>query len=342
MTQILESVDQAIHILDSNDFLFVPTETSYLLTHRQRDAIASYRNTISKPVFLFPHQASITQFTSNLSWFANLLLQVLPPGAVEFTLPSNGYLQDNIFTAYVPAHEGTQELLERFHSPVVGTYPQLGFNALATSAHQLQEHKEFEDMYVLPSNSSNHRPNGILPTLLDLTQPNQVIIRRPGPISYEEIQSILGGRVQVVKRYEEPKKYYDNMFKLEVAYELGGSTEGTTLVMGSRENLSRFFQIGQTEYFHLKKSGNYILQNLGSVTNPEVIAKNLSKHFLEINKIGVERVVFLNQTWGNHKWAETITHYLRSVLPTRTSLAPAVDPSPIPRFNPGTVAGQAA
>jgi tRNA A37 threonylcarbamoyladenosine synthetase subunit TsaC/SUA5/YrdC len=321
MAQLLNNLDQAIQVLDNNDFLFLPTETSYILTHRHKDYIRSYRNHITKPVFLFSDVHYIQDYTGHLTWFAQYLLQVLPPGAVEFIIPGNGKLNESSFTIYIPADKQTQAILERYQQPLCGVYPQFGFNALITSSHQLDEYSQFKESYILDSKETS-KNNGLLPTLIDLTKPDKVVIRRPGPISYEEINSALAGRIPVTKEYQEPKKYHDNVFKIETAKQIDKTATGTTLLMGSRENLSRFFPIGSNEYFQLKKFGNYVAMNLGSTTNSEMIAKNLSRNFLEIHKLGIEKVIFLEQNWGSHKWAEAIKHYLRSVLPTTTQTEP--------------------
>jgi tRNA A37 threonylcarbamoyladenosine synthetase subunit TsaC/SUA5/YrdC len=312
MSKLLDKTTHSVNVIKNNDTIFLPTESAYILAHKDYQHLKQRAQLYSLPTFLFHSPEQVINYSQNLPWHAHHLLSILPPGNVEFILPHNQNLI-NIpkLQVFIPQHRATLELLSQFTNPIAGIYPQIGLNGLITHHKHILEHPEYNDTYTLVSETSL---NGILPTLLDLTDPRKVVIKRPGVIGYKELTSILQNRVQVLKDYQPMKLFRDDWLKIEMTQSLPDSAgQGLNIVFGSKEILSHMFRIPMTEYFHHKKIGNFILKNIGSHTSQETVARNLTRHTLDLYKLGVQKVYIMQENWGASKWSEIINYYLEGV-----------------------------
>ncbi len=312
MSKLLEKTIHAQTVIQNNDNIFLPTESSYILAHQDYQYLKQRAQLYGQPVFLFNSPDQVKRYTEQLSWQANLLLAVLPPGNVEFILPHNqDFLNVPKFHVFIPNHVQTLEVLSKFDRPLAGVYPQIGLNALITHHKHILEHPEYNDTFTLVSQTSL---NGILPTSLDLTDPSKVVIKRPGAVGYSEINNILQNRVLIEKSYQPMKPFRDDWLKINMVQSLPSEAgDGINIVFGSKEVLSHMFRIPLTEYFHHKKIGNFILKNIGSHTSQETVARNITRQALDLYKLGVQNVYIMEENWGQSKWSEVINYYLEGI-----------------------------
>jgi tRNA A37 threonylcarbamoyladenosine synthetase subunit TsaC/SUA5/YrdC len=312
MSKLLVHTHHAKTIVQNNDNIFLPTESSYILAHQNHQYLKQRSQLHTQPVFLFSNVDAVTKYTTQLSWQASLLLGILPPGNVEFILPHNqDFLQVPNFHAFIPNHPQTLELLSQFDHPLAGVYPQIGLNALITHHKHILEHPEYNDTFTLVSQTAL---DGILPTLIDLCDPTKIVIRRPGAVSIREINSILQNRIPVQKDYLPIQPFRDDWLKIHLVNSLPAEAGNSiNIVCGSKEILSYMFRIPLGEYFHHKKVGNFILKNIGSHTSQETVARNITRQALDLYKLGVQNVYIMEESWGNNKWSEIIDYYLEGI-----------------------------
>jgi len=310
--------------LKNNKVIVLPTKNIYqlaTLSRNQKELFNLKGSPIdSAPVYFFSNTGELKKHTSALPDYSVLLLSVLTPGPVTFIFNSNFSLDDKpTIACCIPAQPQLLDVLNQLNQPLATT--SANPKGLPASTNLEMVEKYFDQKIDLVFSLNNYPQNSIESTVLDCTNPEKVVVTRPGVLSFQEIRQILPKNIELVRNYSES----DNDFPKTILRTEKPNLESKkpTVVLGTKEKLREVFGLSKLDYFLFKKHDNFLLLNLGSQTNLENVAKNLNERLFTLYNCEVENKYVLWQDWGDSNWGEVISYTLeRFTTKSRASKSP--------------------
>jgi L-threonylcarbamoyladenylate synthase len=201
---VTADLDDALAALRRGGLVAIPTETVYGLAANAGDdeAVARIYAVKGRPRDhpLIVHVASadlLPEWTSAVPDTARVLAATCWPGPLTLLLPRSPRVSDAVTGGRdtvgirVPAHPLTTELLERFGSGVAAPSANRFGHVSPTTAEHVRRDLGADVDVILDGGAC---PVGVESTIVDCTvEPPQVL--RPGAITTEQIESLLGARV---------------------------------------------------------------------------------------------------------------------------------------------------
>jgi len=195
-----QALEEAICLLHKGELLGLPTETVYgLAADATQDlAVAAIFEKKNRPTFnpLIIHGISIQSFKEHVLWNerAEILAQVFWPGPLTLVLPrlpssSLSLLVSaglDTLAVRVPHHDIALTLLKKFGKLLAAPSANSSGKISPTQASHVEE--DFPDLFILDGGNTCV---GLESTIVDLTEPSSLLLR-PGGISQEEIESLIG------------------------------------------------------------------------------------------------------------------------------------------------------
>jgi len=195
-----ETLEEALGILRKGGLIGLPTETVYgLAADANQDlAVATIFEKKKRPTFnpLIIHGPSSEAFTEHVEWneIAEVLAQAFWPGPLTLVLPRRSSSPISLLASAgldslavrVPNHPIALALLEGFGKLLAAPSANPSGKVSPTQANHVEE--DFPDLFILEGGDTIV---GLESTIVDLTS-NIPCLLRPGGISQEEIESIIG------------------------------------------------------------------------------------------------------------------------------------------------------
>jgi L-threonylcarbamoyladenylate synthase len=201
MTIISDNISKAVHILENEDLVAIPTETVYGLAGNiySDKAIRKIFEVKRRPLFnpLIVHLHSVAQLdeiVSDIPPRAQLLAAAFWPGSLTLVLKKKSTVPD-IITAgketvavRIPNHPVTLELLKKLSFPLAAPSANPFNRVSPTKATHVENYFENSIQMVLEGGDCK---NGLESTIVGFEN-GEPILYRLGSISIEEIESIVG------------------------------------------------------------------------------------------------------------------------------------------------------
>lgn len=195
-----EALEEALQILYAGGLIGLPTETVYgLAADATQDlAVAKIFEQKNRPSLnpLIIHGASQTTFQEHVKWDerAQLLADVFWPGPLTLVLPRKLTSSISLLASAgletlavrVPHHPVALDLLKKFGKPLAAPSANHSGKVSPTTAEHVAE--DFPNLFILNGEATSI---GLESTILDLTSATPLILR-PGSISQEELEMIMG------------------------------------------------------------------------------------------------------------------------------------------------------
>lgn len=212
-TKIGNDIDEAIALLNANELVAIPTETVYGLAGNalQTGVVAKIFEAKSRPFFnpLILHLATIKQI-NEYAFLDEISLQLankFMPGPFTLLLPKKDNVPD-IVTAgstkvavRIPNHQLTHQLLSQLNFPLAAPSANpFGYVSPVSATHVLQG-LQGKIPYILDGGNCQI---GIESTILEIEN-NEVILHRSGGLSVEDIEAVIGKKINVAKPNSTPQ-----------------------------------------------------------------------------------------------------------------------------------------
>ena len=198
------NVDQAIRLLKDGDIVAIPTETVYGLAAsiKNKDALEKVFETKKRPFFdpLIVHVSSASEakkLTNYWPSYADILVKAFWPGPLTIVVPKNTQIE-GIITAgldrvgiRVPNHPIALKIIQQT-GPLAAPSANMFTKTSPTNA----QHVEIEFEGKVPVVDGGQCDVGIESTVVGLFE-KEIKIYRPGIISKEDIQKVVGSEVYI-------------------------------------------------------------------------------------------------------------------------------------------------
>lgn len=200
-TKITKSIEQAIHCLNQNDVLAIPTETVYGLAGKaySTEAVIKIFEAKERPIFnpLIVHTSSIEKSRDFVKeWPEPLyrLAEVFCPGPITFLLPRKDIVPDLVTAGShwvgvrIPQHPVTLELLRNLEFPLAAPSANpFGYVSPTTAEHVYQNLKGKIPLIL----DGGPCKVGLESTIVGIEN-NELVVYRLGGVTLEEIEKVVG------------------------------------------------------------------------------------------------------------------------------------------------------
>jgi|GEM_PF-5330201 len=259
----------------------------------------------NQPVHIFASFSNLKDHVGYLPNWLSGLIKTLGNSPIQYILPKyeNSQIVSHLI-GYIPECQTLKEILEEIKNPVMAFY-----------SHQVLS---LDKSPTVVSNSGSGLTiceiedvvDKVLPTLVDVTNPNKIIIKRPGPISKADLELLTGKNIQI------EMDYFDslNMGQVDI-FRINSkpATTSKTVILGTKEKLKSTFKLDTVDHFNILETENYFLVNLGSITNPENIVRQLSKNISNAKNFGLSNIYFLETKWPASNWGEILRFIFKNI-----------------------------
>lgn len=325
---MLVTVDKAVEMLLHGEVVAVPTETVYGLA-----AIATNPTAIARifevknrpadnPLICHFHSAEqVSEYVTHLPANTSRLMSHFSPGPVSFMLdlPEDSPLRfatcgSMQVIARIPDHPLFLAIIEKCQAPVAAPSANRSGRVSPTSAAMVME-----DLGTRISGIVDGGPSkiGLESTIVDARAMDTVTILRPGSIAEKEIQEILPG-VSIVSGNEHsgiitPGTKYRHyapatpLFVLHRAEEALAFPQSALILTAEalqhipRQTLTQFTEKG----IHLV--------TLGSLAEPESIARNFYRLISSVDHLKVKKAFMLNTDFGRSSTGKALQNRISKI-----------------------------
>lgn len=212
-TTIGNDINQAIHYLNNNDVVAIPTETVYGLAANalEANAVIKIFEAKNRPFFnpLIVHVANVEQI-KNYAYIDEtslLLAQHFMPGALTLLLPKKNIVPDVVTAGSskvairIPNHTLTLQLLQQIKFPLAAPSANVfGYVSPVTAQHVLQG-LQGKIPYIVDGGKCNV---GVESTIVEVVD-NSIIIHRVGGVAIEEIEKISNKKIEFINSEHKPQ-----------------------------------------------------------------------------------------------------------------------------------------
>ena len=233
--------------LRQSELVAIPTETVYGLAGNAlkeesvlKIFLAKDRPRFNPLILHVPDIDAVKKYVLGISPVMELLMNTFSPGPITFLLDKNPAMVSDVVTAgsskvavRIPAHPITQALLKQLDFPLVApSANRFGYVSPVTAAH-VYEGLQGRIPYILDGGTCTV---GVESTIVD-EEDGQLIIRRTGKVSVEDIARI-AGVTPVLKTHAEDHPVAPGMLKSHYATHtplyLGKATDTSALAADKR------------------------------------------------------------------------------------------------------------
>lgn len=200
-TTIGKDITTAKNLLNQGELVAIPTETVYGLAANalNEDAVLKIFKAKNRPQFNpliihLPFWKDVVQYVNYIPQAAKLLAMHFSPGPITFLLPRKNNIPDMVTAGSdkvairIPAHPLTMQLLKQLNYPLAAPSANPFGYVSPTNAMHVYDGLNGKINYILDGGECTV---GLESTIVDFDKEN-VIIRRNGGISKEEIETVLG------------------------------------------------------------------------------------------------------------------------------------------------------
>jgi len=323
------TVVQAAEIIKEGGVVAVPTETVYGLAADATNARAVKRiyKIKNRPqdnplICHFDSFASAKKFVTAVPQYAEALAKSFLPGPVSLLLklPANSPLLPatggrNSVIIRVPDHSLFIKLLKKLDFPLAAPSANTSGKYSPTNAQMVEKDLGKKIDGIIDGGQSKV---GLESTIIDCRKKNEVRILRQGAIGTKEIKRALrscGVTVKETVRLKEttPGSRYRHYAPRTPVYEISSLDEikqkTPFILLALKEQIPLIRQ-------WMKKQGllsdNILL--LGAAENKKGIAKNLYRHFYELDELNVSSAYILKTDWSGTSVGKAIADRLNRVI----------------------------
>ncbi|MEM8899974.1 MAG: L-threonylcarbamoyladenylate synthase [Bacteroidota bacterium] len=295
LTEVGVDIHKAVELLTKGEVVALPTETVYGLAANalNESAVSKIYQAKNRPSFnpLIIHLAESTplaEYAQDIPEEAHILAKAFWPGPLTLLLPKRSTVPDlvtagsAIVAIRIPAHPLIQAVLAHTHFPLAAPSANPSGYISPTSASHVKRQLDGRIPYILDGETSHV---GVESTIVGF-QDGQVTIYRYGGVSEEEIESILGKKLQTNLHSHSPQS--PGMLKSHYA-------PGLPLHLGEIPQLLKQFagrRIGvisfKTSYVHEDIAVQYILSPQGEL---DQAASNLFSMLHKMDQNDVELIL---------------------------------------------------
>lgn len=295
LTEVGVDIDKAVELLKKGEVVALPTETVYGLAANalNETAVSKIYQAKNRPSFnpLIIHIAKDTplaDYAQDIPQEAELLARAFWPGPLTLLLPKRSTVPDLVTAGSprvairIPAHPLIQAILAQTGFPLAAPSANPSGYISPTSAAHVKRQLDGKIPYILDGETSHV---GVESTIVGF-EGGEAIIYRYGGVSEEEIQSVLGKKLQTSLHSRSPQS--PGMLKSHYA-------PGLPLYLGEIPQLLKKFEgkrIGvisfQTAYVHKDIEIQYILSPEGRL---ETAASNLFSMLHQMDQNEVELIL---------------------------------------------------
>lgn len=255
----LKAIEEASLYLQRGEVVAFPTETVYGLgaDATNEKAIEKIFQAKGRPQDnpLIVHVATKDQMLKQIKSLpekAEKLIDELTPGPITFILESNGTCANNVTAGLqtigirIPDHPLTLQLIKACNRPIAAPSANISGKPSPTTAMHVLEDLDGKIAGILDGGAA---PLGMESTVIDCTYDRPIILR-PGSITKEQIESIIGP-VDIVQDHSSPEvvrspgmkyKHYAPKVPLWI---VRGGTEQIETVLREQKQENRIVLIGQ-------------------------------------------------------------------------------------------------
>ncbi len=290
-------IKQAIEFLTGGELVAIPTETVYGLAANalNEDAVLKIYAVKNRPQFnpLILHVASLEKgirYIEHIPAEAKVLADAFWPGPLTILFNKTNEVPD-IVTAgsdkvalRVPNHPLTLELLNQIDFPLAAPSANLSGYVSPTTAEHVYEGLAGKIAYILNGGQCNI---GVESTIVGWNNNNELEIYRLGGIAVEEIEKVVGKKINTIKKITENP---DAPGQLKSHY-----ATHTALFLGKTKEMMNEFKnkniilINFSEYHSdIPKQQQLILSENGLI---EEAAKNLFRILREADKLHADIIM---------------------------------------------------
>ena len=213
ITEIGTNIEKAIHFLNANELVAIPTETVYGLAANalNTSAVAKIFEAKNRPFFnpLILHLASIEQI-KNYAFVDEISLQLAQhfmPGPFTLLLNKKNNVPDLVTAGSpkvairIPNHTLTNQLLQQLNFPLAAPSANpFGYVSPVTAAHVLQG-LQGKIPYILDGGNC---AIGLESTIVEVDNEN-IILHRTGGLAIEEIENVCNKKVILPQHQTTPQ-----------------------------------------------------------------------------------------------------------------------------------------
>lgn len=211
-TTIGENIEQAAELLKKGEAVAIPTETVYGLAANatEPDAVLKIFKAKERPHFNpliihLPNWESVKKYVDNIPPKIEKLAQAFTPGAITFLLKKSERVPDLVtagspkVAVRIPAHSIANQLLKLLNFPLAAPSANpFGYVSPTTAEHVLEGLKG-RIPYILDGGPSEV---GLESTIVEEAD-GKIIVRRKGGVAVEDIENVLGEKVEIKTGAEE-------------------------------------------------------------------------------------------------------------------------------------------
>ncbi|MBL7711470.1 MAG: threonylcarbamoyl-AMP synthase [Chitinophagaceae bacterium] len=290
-------IDKAQALLEQGCLVAIPTETVYGLAANALDpeAVLKIFEAKQRPQFnpLIVHisdWAEAQQYVSHIPATAQLLAKEFTPGPLTFLLPKKDIIPDIITSGSplvalrVPAHPVCRALLSRLSFPLAApSANEFGYISPTLAAH-VQQSLEGKVAYILDGGAATV---GLESTIIGFDEAEEVIVHRVGGLSIEQLEAVLGKKVQFPVRTQEQAPLTSGQLKSHYAPHTALYT-GDIPALALRFPGKKIASISFSASYPLEHVQQFVLSPGGSLTEA---AGNLFRVMREIDALQADIIL---------------------------------------------------
>lgn len=295
-TQIGTNISLACQLLEQGEVVAIPTETVYGLAANalNQDAVLKIFKAKNRPHFnpLIIHLADwkdAGSYTAAVPDMANQLARHFSPGPITFLLPKKEIIPDLVtagspkVAVRIPAHPLTLQLLRLTGFPLAAPSANPFGYVSPTSASHVWEGLAGKIPYILDGGTCQV---GLESTIVDFDG-EEIIIRRQGGVSVEDIQRVAGRRVSLQTETED-HPVAPGLLKSHYATQ-------TPLYLGDVQTYLQEFSgkkicvidFGPSDW----QQQGAVVFNLSEAADMDEAAKNLFRYMREADHCGADVII---------------------------------------------------
>lgn len=311
-----EILETASSIISNGGLVVFPTETVYGIGGNalNGEAIANIYKAKGRPsdnplIIHLYDKNQVTEYASEISDYAQKLMDYFWPGPLTMVFKKTDkvkrYLTGGLDTVAirVPANEIVLGILEHSKLPICAPSANTSGRPSSTTFDHVVEDLDGKVEMIINGGKS---VIGIESTVLDVTT-EQPVILRPGKITKEDLETVLGIKVRVTDSLKKeikdaPKapgmkyKHYAPKGELEIVRGNASEFQNTLNNINLSDDTCI---IASTEY--LSNINHKNVYNLGSITNLDEISQNVFAAFRYMDEVNIKKMyiqLFDNKGFG--------------------------------------------
>lgn len=304
-------IEKAVKLIQEGEIVAFPTDTVYGLgaDARNKDAVEKIFTAKKRPTdralsILLSDPLEIQKYAKDIPKEAYLLVKEFWPGSLTIVLKSNKQLTDAVHPGIdtvgmrMPNHPLTLKLIEACGFPLATPSANLSGRPSPTTAEHVLADLDGRIAAIIDGGESDM---GIESTVLDLSIPSKAMILRPGGITKNQIEEVIGKKVlekeikysnqPVTTHYRPMKPLYivDSSWKLAIEKMKGekiGILASEEVIKKYDNQVNKSYSLGRKKNIHL--AGKLFFRGLRDLEKTKVtviLAESYSDNKAYMNRL---------------------------------------------------------